>query len=211
MIEIAGRPILQANIEAIAKAGIRQIAINTHYRPDVIEAFFGDGSAFGVEIRYAREPVLLGTAGAARNVAAFLRDDDFVVAYGDNLSTIDLAREIAFHRDNDADITIALFRREDVAASGIVATEANGRITRFLEKPRPDEVFSNWVNAGYYVAKPWILDAIPADGPSDFGRDVLPELLARGARLFGYRMDEDLWWIDSMADYDRTIAAAGGR
>lgn len=205
MIEIAGKPILRYNLELLARAGIREAAINLHHSPESIRAYCGDECA-GIRITYAYEPELLGTAGAARNVAEFLRGDDFAVVYGDNLSTIDLNKLIATHLEKDADLTLALFHRDDVGASGIVGLDDDDRVTRFLEKPREEEIFSHWVNAGYLVAKPSVLDAIPG-GASDFGRDVLPQLLARGARIYGYRMTEDLWWIDSPADYERTVAA----
>jgi NDP-sugar pyrophosphorylase family protein len=206
MIEIGGKPILRHNLETLARAGVREAVINLHYRPECIREYFGAECA-GVALSYSYEPELLGTAGAARNSGAFLRDGDFIVAYGDNLSTIDLGKLVELHRERDADLTLAVFHRDDVAASGIVGLDATDRVTRFLEKPREDEIFSHWVNAGYLVAKPSVLDAIPADRPSDFGRDILPQLLARHARVYGYRMTERLWWIDSPADYERTLAA----
>jgi len=205
MIEIAGKPILRYNLALLARAGVAEAVVNLHYRPESIRGVLGTRSD-GIDLTYAYEPELLGTAGAARNVAAFLRPGDFIVVYGDNLSTIDLAALASLHRERDADVTLAVFHRDDVGASGIVGVEPGGRVTRFLEKPREDEIFSHWVNAGYLVAKPHVLDDIPAEGPSDFGRDVLPGLLARGARIYGYRMNERLWWIDSPADYERTVA-----
>lgn len=206
MIEIGGKPILRYNLETLARAGVREAVINLHYLPERIREYFGT-ECDGMALSYSYEPELLGTAGAARNCAAFLRDGDFIVAYGDNLSTIDLSNLVALHRERDADVTLAVFQRDDVAASGIVGLDASDRVTRFLEKPREDEIFSHWVNAGYLVVKPSVLDAIPTARPSDFGRDTLPQLLARGARIFGYRMTERLWWIDSRADYERTLAA----
>jgi NDP-sugar pyrophosphorylase family protein len=205
MIEIGGKPILRYNLEALARAGVRDATINLHYRAECIRDYFGDECA-GMALKYSYEPELLGTAGAARNCSEYLRATDFLVVYGDNLSTIDLGKLVARHRERDADVTLAVFHRDDVAASGIVGLDASDRVTRFLEKPREDEIFSHWVNAGYLVAKPSVLDVIPADRPSDFGRDVLPQLLARGARIYGYRMTERLWWIDSPADYERTRA-----
>jgi NDP-sugar pyrophosphorylase family protein len=205
MIEIGGKPILQHNLQMLARAGVCEAVINLHHLPERIREYFGNECA-GVSLSYSYEPELLGTAGAARKSAAFLRDGDFIVAYGDNLSTIDLSKLIALHRQRDADVTLAVFHRDDVGASGIVGLDATDRVTRFLEKPREDEIFSHWVNAGYLVAKPSVLDAIPANGPSDFGRDILPQLVARGARIYGYRMTERLWWIDSPADYERTLA-----
>lgn len=205
MIEIGGKPILRYNLEMLARAGVREAVINLHYLPESVRAYFGDECA-GIALSYSYEPDLLGTAGAARKCADFLHDGDFIVAYGDNLATLELSKLIALHRQRDADVTLAVFQRDDVAASGIVGLDGADRVTRFLEKPREDEIFSHWVNAGYLVAKPSVLDAIPADRPSDFGRDILPLLLARGARVYGYRMTERLWWIDSPADYERTLA-----
>ena len=141
MIEIGGKPILRHNIEMLGRAGVRQAVINLHYFPERICEYFGDAFA-GVALSYSYEPQLLGTAGAARNCAAFLRDGDFIVAYGDNLSTIDLRKLVALHRERDADVTLAVFHRDDVAASGIVELDADDRVTRFLEKPREDEIRS---------------------------------------------------------------------
>jgi NDP-sugar pyrophosphorylase family protein len=98
-----------------------------------------------------------------------------------------------------------LYYRDDPSQSGIVGLDENDRITRFLEKPRPDQVFSHWVSAGIFILEPQVLEAIPADGAPDFGRDVFPALLAAGQSLYGYRMsaDEGLWWIDTPEDLRR--------
>jgi mannose-1-phosphate guanylyltransferase/phosphomannomutase len=209
MIEIGGKPVLQYNVELLARANVREAVVNLHYRPDGIREYFGDGSAFGLSLSYAYEPELLGTAGAARNVAGFLRNGDFAVVYGDNLSTIDIGALAALHRQKAADLTVAVFRREDTASSGIVAFDENSRVTRFLEKPGEQEVFSRWVNAGYLVARSSVLDRIPAGRPYDFGRDLIPQMLAEGANVYAYPMTERLWWIDSIADYERTKADFG--
>jgi NDP-sugar pyrophosphorylase family protein len=206
MLEVGGLPILEYNVRLAAKHGITDLVINVHYRPEAIVDHFGDGSNFGVAIRYSREPVLLGTAGALNPFRAFFAEATFAVLYGDNLTTCDLSAVIARHRATQAVATIALFHREDPTASGIVALDDAGFVTRFLEKPKPEEVFSNWVNAGVLVLEPVVFDAVPLEGPSDFGRDVLPELLARGQRIAGYKMAEELCWIDSPADYERTLS-----
>jgi NDP-sugar pyrophosphorylase family protein len=202
MIEIGGRPLLEYNVRALAEAGITRIFINTHYRPEVIERYFGNGDRFGVQITYLYEPVLLGTAGALLPIADEF-DSRFIVLYGDNVTDCDLTAVIARHDAAAAFVTIASFYRDDVLGSGIVDIDDDGFIVRFLEKPRPDEVFSHWVNAGIMVAEPGVLNAIPRGRSSDFGQDVLPALLGRGARLAAYRMHEHLWWIDSVADYER--------
>lgn len=211
MMTIAGKPILEHNIARLKSYGVTEIVINLHYRPESITAHLGDGSRFGVQLTYSFEPVLLGTAGAVKQVAA-LWDTPFFVWYGDNLSDCRLDRLWQLHIARRGLATIALHHRDDPTQSGIVALDAADRVVRFLEKPRAEQIFSHWVSAGLLVLEPRLLDAI-ADGPADFGRDVFPGLLERGEAVYGYRMaeDEHLWWIDTLADYQKVQAALGGR
>ena len=210
MMEIEGKPILEYGVRLCAHYGIRELIINLHHCPEVITGYFGDGRAWGVRIVYSHEPVLLGTAGAVKKVAGEFTDT-FLVLYGDNLTTCDLGRLTAFHREKGAAATLALFYRENAIASGIAEFDENGRVVRFIEKPRPEDVFSPWVNAGVLVLEPGVLNSIPEDVPYDFGREVLPSLLASGAPVYGYRMTEGLWWADSPEDleYMRQSASAG--
>jgi len=204
MVLVAGKPILEYNLDLIVCHEVRDVIVNLHHRPQTIIEYFGDGSRWGVYITYSFEPQLLGTAGAVKKVQE-LFDGTFLVLYGDNLTTCDLTRLVAFHRASGGIATIALHYRDDPTSSGIVGLDRDNRITRFLEKPKPDQMFSHWVNAGLYVLEPQILDAIPLGQPSDFGRDVFPALLARGEALYGYRMSEEegLWWIDTPGDLRR--------
>jgi NDP-sugar pyrophosphorylase family protein len=203
MLEIAGRPILDHNIRFLARHGIRDLIVNLHHCPETITQYFGDGASRGVRISYSYEPALLGTAGAVKNVSQHF-DETFIVMYGDNLSTCDLSRFVDFHRRKSGAATVALFHREDATASGIAELDGSDRIVRFLEKPRADEVFSRWVNAGILIMEPAVLDFIPNGRASDFGRDVLPAVLAAGQPIYGYRMTEELWWVDSPEDLERT-------
>jgi len=136
-------------------------------------------------------------------------DAPFFVWYGDNLSTCRLDRLWEFHLEKGGLAAIALHEREDPTQSGIVGLDENERVSRFLEKPRAEQVFSHWVSAGIFVLEPSALEAVPSEGASDFGRDVFPALLNQGAALYGYRMskDEGLWWIDTAADLRRVQAA----
>jgi mannose-1-phosphate guanylyltransferase/phosphomannomutase len=202
MLRICGRPILEHGIRLLTKHGIRDLVINLHHRPEEIRAYFGDGAAWGASIRYSFEPHLLGTAGAVRKVQEVF-DQTFLVLYGDNLTDCDLDRLRTFHQSRRAMATIALFRRENVSASGIAELADDDRIVRFVEKPQADAIFSHWVNAGLLVLEPAVLTMIPPGRPADFGRDVLPGLLANGYPVYGYRMREHLWWIDTIEDYER--------
>jgi NDP-sugar pyrophosphorylase family protein len=203
MIEIGGRPILEHNVRLLAGYGIHELIINLHYRPEIIVQHFGDGTSFGVRITYSHEATLLGTAGAVKNVANHLTET-FLVFYADNLTDCDLRRLIDFHSGKRGCGTIALFHRENATASGIAELNADDRILRFVEKPRREEIFSSWVNAGMLVLEPSVIPLIPNDRPSDFGRDVLPSLIQSDQGLFGYRMSEGLWWVDSPEDLERT-------
>ena len=203
MIEIGGRPILEHNVRLLASHGIKDLIINLHHRPETVIRHFGDGASLGVRITYSHEPTLLGTAGAVKKVADQLTDT-FLVIYADNLTDCDLRKLLEFHRRKRGVGTIALFHRENATASGIAELDADDRVLRFLEKPRPEEIFSPWVNAGILVLEPEVVDLIPAGRASDFGREVLPSVLAAGNPLYGYRMSEGLWWVDSPEDLERT-------
>ena len=211
MMPIAGRPILEYNIRLLARHGIRELVINLHHRPETVAGYFADGRAWDVSITYSYEPVLLGTAGAVKKVEGFF-DGTFLVVYGDNLTMCDLGRFYTFHCEKGGLGTIALFHRDDPTASGIVGLDEDDRITRFLEKPRPHEVFSYWVNAGLLVLEPAVLKAILPGQLSDFGRDVLPTLIASGYPFYGYRMTEGVWSIDTPDQYQhlRSLAEQGG-
>lgn len=204
MLSIGGRPIIEHNVRLLRASGVDHIVINLHHRPHPIVAHFGDGRAFGVAIEYSYEPTLLGTAGALGKVRDQFAAEDFFLVYGDNLTTCDLGALQRLHQCRRSVLTMALFHRADPTASGIVGLDAHDRIVRFLEKPKTHEVFSNWVNAGYLMLSPNVLELIPESGPSDFGRDIFGRLLSEGSRIYGYRMSERLWWVDTPEDFART-------
>jgi NDP-sugar pyrophosphorylase family protein len=212
MVPIGGQPILEHTIGRLRSFGVTDIVINLSYLPERVTEYFGDGSAWDVQLTYSHESTALGTAGGVKNVASHFHGP-FFVWYGDNLSTCDLGKFYALHRDRSSLASIALYSREDPTAGGIVGLDERDRITRFLEKPRPEQVFSHWVSAGILVLEPAVLDVIPVDGPSDFGYDVFPDLLARGAALYGYRLsaDEGLWWVDTPTDLRRVETLWEGR
>src|ERR1035437_6497839 len=142
MLPLGGKPLLEHNLRLLARYGIREIAINLHFHPEVIVDYFGDGSHLGLKITYSREPKLLGTAGAVKNMESFF-SEPFLVLYGDNFTDCRLDRLIDFHQQKRGLCTIAAFHRESVAASGILDLDDTSRVTRFVEKPAPDQVFSN--------------------------------------------------------------------
>jgi len=208
MAPVHGKPLLEHNLVWARQFGFAEVTINLHFLPDVVPDYFGDGSRWGVKIDYSYEPELLGTAGAVGSLREQF-DQTFCVWYGDNLSTCRLDRLLARHRACGGAATLALHRRETVTASGMVDFGPDWRIQRFVEKPSPEQVTSHWVNAAIYLLEPVVLEYIPRQGASDFGRQVFPALLAAGAPLVAYCLGEDeaLWWIDTPQDYQNLLSA----
>ncbi len=205
MAPILGRPVLEYAIRLLKKHGILDIGITLGYMPEAIRAYFGDGSDFGVRLTYFMEDTPLGTAGSVKNTGDFI-DGDFLVLCGDAITDMDLSAFLAFHREKEAEASLLLCRRALPLSYGVVVTDDEGHITRFLEKPSWGRVTSDMVNTGIYLLKPSVL-SLADRFPSDFARDVFPRLLEEGRPLFGYA-GEGFWCdigdIDALrhAQYD---------
>jgi NDP-sugar pyrophosphorylase family protein len=213
MVPIAGRPLLERTVEWLRDYGIGEVAINLHYRPEAIRDHFDDGRRFGVAITYSYEPTLRGTAGALKPMQAFL-DDTFVIVYGDVLTDLDLGALIAFHRAAPgAQMTLSLYRVPNPTEKGLVEIDATGRVLRFVEKPPPDQVFTDLASAGIIIAEPAILDFIPDEGFDDIGHHLLPRLLAAGVPMYGWPLPEGAYLMDigSPEQYAQAQVWAAGR
>jgi NDP-sugar pyrophosphorylase family protein len=173
--------------------GIEEVAINVHYLADKIVDAFGDGSRFGLKLHYLHEDVLLGSAGAVKQMEEFLRDDTFVVVGCDELTDMNLDTLVAFHRKRKAIATIGLVHADDVTHYGVVVLDAEGRILDFQEKPPKGTERSNLVNTGVYVFEPDILDLMPAGAFWDFGKNVFPGLQRANAPFYGLQMSGAYW------------------
>jgi NDP-sugar pyrophosphorylase family protein len=210
MVHVGDRPLLEYNVRRLVRHGVRDIAINLHHWPDVVTSHFGDGARYGARIVYSHEPDLLGTAGAVKAFEPFIAGQRVLVHYGDNLTSCDLDALESLHLARGGIATIALFAKDDVSPHSAVEFDANGRITRFVEKPKPGETTSRWISAGVILLEPRALEWIPEAARYDFGFDLFPRLLAGGEPVFGYAMSEaeGLWWIDTLDDYRRVSALA---
>jgi len=178
MVPIGGKPLLEHHLELFQRQGIREFIVNLHYLPEKITGYFGDGSRFGVSITYSHEPELLGTAGAVKKMESELRSGQFIVFYGDNLVRVDFGSLLEFHVARRAEATVALFASPEPWTGGVVETDSNGRVLRFVEKPDRKQVSTNLISAGIFIIEPPVLDVIPAGQFCDFERDVFPKLLA---------------------------------
>jgi NDP-sugar pyrophosphorylase family protein len=183
MLPIGHKPLLQHHLELFRAQGFTEFIINLHHMPEKIRDVFGDGRDFGVEIAYSLEPVLLGTAGAVRRMQHALRGGTFLVFYGDNLVRMSFAPLVAFHRARRALFSMALFESDEPWTGGVVETDSTGMVVSFVEKPDRARPHRASISAGIFVVEPQVLDQIP-EGFADFGRDVIPALLARGLPVY---------------------------
>lgn len=195
MVPVANKPIMQYNIELLRKYGIKELVTNIHYFPEQVENYFGDGSAFGVNLKYSFEEELLGTAGGVKRMSELSEiKETFIVIASDILTDINLSKLIAYHKKKKSLATIALVPVADVAQFGVVVLDENDKITAFQEKPSHAEALSNLVNTGIYIFEPQVLDMVPKGKFYDFGKEVFPRLVADKAPFYGYKMIE--YWND---------------
>ena len=193
MLTVAGIPVTEHQIAMAKSAGITEIVLATSYLSEVFTPYFGDGSKWGIKIKYAVEKEPLGTGGAIRNAAQLLdTHESVVVLNGDVLSSHNLTEQIRQHESHDADITLHLTQVEDARAFGCVPTDSDGRVTAFLEKM--ENPVTNQINAGCYVFNPRVISAIPLDTVVSVERQTFPQLVASGAKVFGYV--ESAYWLD---------------
>jgi mannose-1-phosphate guanylyltransferase len=194
IVPIFDRPFLHYQLDLLKQvAEIDEVILSLNYQPRRIEEIFGDGGESGLAIRYVVEPAPLGTAGAVRYAGESIRES-VVVFNGDVLTEIDLAAVIRLHRERQAKATIVLTPVENPSAYGLVETDPDGRVRRFLEKPKAEEITCNTINAGIYVLEPDTFDRIPKDTPWSIERSFFPSLIERGETFMAY-VDRG-YWID---------------
>jgi len=209
---IVNKPVMEHILDLLRRHGITEVVATLHYLADEIESYFGDGSAFGVSLRYVVEDTPLGTAGAVKLAESMLRDDSFLIISGDALTDMDLSAMLQHHRSTNADATIALQRVTNPLEYGVVVTDERARITRFLEKPSWGEIFSDTINTGIYALEPSIFDYMEAGRSYDFSKDLFPRMLHEGKSLQGF-ITQDYWTdIGNLQQYQQAnIDALNGK
>lgn len=209
-VPVAGKPAIEYGLEALVRAGFREILVTTYYKPERLIARLAGGARLGAKIFYSVEDEALGTAGGVAKARSWL-DGTFAVMSGDVLADVDVAQILAFHRKAGAEATMALTEVEDPSPFGVVDTGPDGRIRRFQEKPAREEAFSNLVNAGIYVLEPSALDLVPEGRPFDFSRDLFPRLLREDRPLYG-TVQSGVWMdVGRPADLLKAASVMGAR
>ncbi|MBC7806737.1 MAG: mannose-1-phosphate guanyltransferase [Akkermansiaceae bacterium] len=194
LVPVLNKPIAQHIIEHLRRAGISDIVVTLYYLAEEIMNAFGTGAELGVNLIYSIEDSPLGTAGSVKKAEAYLSDGAFIIVSGDALTDIDVEKALAFHREKKSEATIILQHVQNPLEFGVVMTEEDGRISRFLEKPSWGEVFSDTVNTGMYILEPSVFDLMEEGKSYDWSQDIFPQLLAAGRPLYGYTLGE--YWTD---------------
>jgi mannose-1-phosphate guanylyltransferase/phosphomannomutase len=192
LLPLAGEPAILRLVRKLACEGIDDIIVTTNYFAKLLRTTLGDGSGCGIRIHHVEERTPLGTAGSVKNSESLI-DETFAVIQGDNQFEFRIDEIVEAHRKLGAMATMALVRVENPSEYGIVEL-SDGRVTRFLEKPSPQECFSDLINAGIYVIEPDALELIPAGKPFDFSRDLFPRMIKSGIVLAGSPVGG--FWVD---------------
>lgn len=193
MVPVLNIPFLEHVIRYLGKHAVRDIILAQGHLPKPMDDYFQDGSQFNSKLTYALEAKPMNTAGAVKNAEQFLRDRFFVLN-GDIFTDLDLTAMLKFHQEKKAIVTIALTPVEDPTAYGLIETNSDGRVTRFLEKPGRDQITTNMINAGTYILEPEVLRYIPPNTNFSFERQLFPGLLERGEAVYAYSSSS--YWID---------------
>lgn len=186
MVPILNRPIAEHIINLLKRHQITEVIATLHYLPDVMRDYFQDGGDFGVQMTYAvEEDQPLGTAGCVKNIDELL-DQTFLVISGDSITDFDLTAAIEFHKQKKSKATLVLTRVPNPVEFGVVITDEEDRIRRFLEKPSSSEIFSDTVNTGIYILEPEVLEYLPENQECDFSKELFPLLLEKDEPMYGY-------------------------
>ncbi|MFC2021338.1 sugar phosphate nucleotidyltransferase [Chloroflexota bacterium] len=193
LIPVLNTPFMEYVIRNLAGYEIKEIVIALGHLSVPIKDYLGDGSRFGVRLYYSIEDIPLGSAGAAKKAEKYL-GETFLVFNGDDFIDLDFAKMIDFHRQAKAKVTIALTRVDDPTNYGLVETDADERVKRFLEKPKPEEVTTNMINAGAWLVEPEVMSPVPPETQMSFERNIFPGLLAKGEPVYAYTSPG--YWMD---------------
>ncbi|HEX6392455.1 MAG TPA: NDP-sugar synthase [Acidimicrobiales bacterium] len=195
MLPVGGKPMIERVIGRLGSYGITGVVLSLGYKPDAFLKAYPDGRCAGLAIEYAVEAEPLDTAGAIAFAAREAGiDDTFAVLNGDVLTCLDVGELIRFHKDREAEATIALTPVEDPSRFGVVPTDREGRVIEFIEKPARDEAPTNLINAGTYVLEPSVIERIPTGRRVSIERETFPAIAKDGAL---YALASDAYWVDA--------------
>jgi mannose-1-phosphate guanylyltransferase len=191
VVPLVDRPFIAYMLEWLTRHGVDDVIMSCGFLATAVRNVLGDGSAYGIRLRFVEEPDPRGTAGALK-YAEELLDERFVMLNGDVLTDFDLSAQLAQHERTGATATLGLVPVEDPSAYGLVRLNEDRTVREFLEKPSADQIDTNLVSAGIYVLERSILDLVPPDQNVSIEREVWPRLVGQGL----YAFDREAYWLD---------------
>ena len=208
MMPVANRPVLHHLLNLLRRHEVTELGINLHAYPEIIQAYFGDGSSLGMSIEWSHEEELLGTAGGTKKLEEFWGGETILITSGDGLHDVDVTALLGHHRRTGALATLTVKPVTDPSSYGVVILDRDTRVRGFQEKPTRDEARSDLANCGIYVIEAELLDRIPADTFHDFGNDVWPSLVSANEEVYAYTTMA--YWNDvgDLAELRNTILDA---
>jgi mannose-1-phosphate guanylyltransferase/phosphomannomutase len=205
MVPMVSKPVMAHILDLLKRHGITEVVVTLHFMPEVIQSYFGDGSGMGMTIHYAIEEVPLGTAGSVKNAEEYL-DEPFLIISGDAVTDLNLREIIDFHTEKNAEATLTLYHVANPLEYGVIITDSDGHISQFLEKPSWGEVISDTVNTGIYIINPSVLDLIEEGVPTDWSKDVFPQMLEEERALYGFVAEGNWTDVGDIGEYMRASA-----
>lgn len=196
LVPVANVPVMEHLLRLLKAHGITEVCANLHYLPEKITDYFGTGEKLGIKLTFHFEEKLSGDAGGVRAMKEYLKDGTFIVVMGDLLTDADLTGIIKQHKDKKALASIAIKKVDDVTRFGIVVRNEDGFITEFQEKPKVEEALSDLASTGIYILEPEVFSHMPETGEFGFGRQLFPQLVAKGLPVLGIEMAKGTYWSD---------------
>ena len=197
LVPVNDRPMIDYPLLLLRHYGIREIVVNVHHHAERVEEYLGDGSRFGVDIAYSREPVLLDTGGGLLGAKRFLDQGTFVIMNSDVLIDLRLDDVLRFHREHDAAATLVLRKDALASAYGAIWTDSVGRIQKLLQHETPGAgavALEEYMFTGVHVVEPRIFGYMEGSDPFSITRATYPRMLTEGERLCGFPFDGE--WQD---------------
>ena len=186
MMPVANRPVLHHLLNLLHRHDVREVGINVHAFPEMIQSYFGDGSSLDMSIQWSHEPELLGTAGGTKKLEDFWEGETILVTSGDGLHDVDVTALLGHHRRSGALATVTVKPVPDPSAYGVVILDRDTRVRGFQEKPRREQARSDLANCGVYVIEPELLKRIEPGEFVDFGEHIWPSLVSANERMYAY-------------------------
>jgi len=187
LLPVVNIPFIKYQFHLLKKYNVNEVILGAGYKGEEFKKIIDIAKKMGLKSYLSYESKPLGTAGGIRNAYKFLKGKEpFFVFNGDILADFNLEKILNFHKEKNAYVTIGLVKVDNPSAFGLVITDENGKITKFIEKPKLEEIISDTINAGVYVFQPEVLEEIPPGKNVSVEKETFPQILQKGKEMFGY-------------------------